>query len=107
MGTAGVIRTILLVDIVTMALLALIYLRQRRMSWSAFICWGAVAMFVPVLGPFLLIANRPGEWDPAFSFSRDFKQLGAWIKRLLPGPSPIKQLSRLDRARLRRQRRKK
>ena len=103
MSTAGgVIRTILWVDIVTMALLSLIYLRQRRMSWAAFICWGVLAMFVPVLGPFLVISNRPGEWDPTFSFSDTFKGLVQLVQRILPGPPPVKKISRLDRVRQRR-----
>jgi hypothetical protein len=64
METAGVIRVVLLVDILAMALLALFYLRQRRMSIVAFCCWGMVAILLPVLGPFLVIVNRPGEWHP-------------------------------------------
>jgi hypothetical protein len=107
MGTAGVIRTILLVDIVIMAVLALAYLRQRRMSWSAFCCWGLLAIGVPVLGPFLVIANRPGEWDPSFSLAADFIQLIAWSRRLLPGAPPAKKLGTLERARLRRQKKRK
>ncbi len=107
MGTAGVIRTFLLVDIVLMALLSLVYLRQRRMSWSSFCCWGLLAVVIPVLGPFLVIANRPGEWDPAFSFVADLKRLGTWAKRLLPGAPPAKRLGPLDRARMRRMRRRK
>ncbi len=107
MGSAGVIQKFLLVDIVAMALLALVYLRQRRMSWSSFCCWGLLAIVVPVLGPFLVIANRPGEWDPDFSLAADFKQLVTWSRRLLPGAPPVKKLGRLDRVRLRRQKKRK
>lgn len=102
MGTAGVIRTILLVDIVAMALLAIVYLRQRRMSWTAFLCWGLLAACVPVLGPFLVISNRPGEWDPAFSFSDELRRAAEWAKRLLPDPTD-RDLPRLARLRKRRQ----
>jgi hypothetical protein len=143
MDTAGVIRTILLVDIVTMTLLAVIYLGQRRMGWIAYCGWGLLALFVPVLGPFLVIANRPGQWDPNFSLTADAKrafvflhhQMGKQARllqfkasrlqkkvRLNSGPPRLslkpwlstklgifdkpyqgKKLSRLDRARQRRQ----
>jgi hypothetical protein len=106
MGTAAVIRTILLVDIVAMALLALFYLRQRRMSWTSYCCWGLLAIGVPVLGPFLLIANRPGEWNPGFSLLADFRQLASWARCLLPGEPPIKKLGTLDKVRLRRQKKR-
>ncbi len=106
MGTAGVIRTILLMDIIAMALLALAYLRQRRMSWTSYCCWSLLAIGLPVLGPFLVIANRPGEWDPQFSLLADFKQLSGWAQRLLPGAAPVKRIGPLDRARLRRQKRR-
>jgi hypothetical protein len=106
MGTSGLIRTILLVDIVAMALLALFYLRQRRMSWTSYCCWGLLALALPVLGPFLVIANRPGVWDPTFSITADLSQLVALSRRLLPGSPPGKKLGTLDRARLRRQRRR-
>ena len=106
MDTAGVIRTFLLVDIAAMALLALIYLRQRRMSWSSYCCWGLLAVGIPVLGPFLVITNRPGEWSPSFSFSADARRLISWARRLLPDKPPSKKLGTLDRARQRRLRRR-
>ncbi len=107
MGTAGVIRAILLVDIVVMALFALFYLRQRRMSWSSYCYWSLLAIGVPVLGPFLVIAKRPGEWDPKFSLMSDFKQFVVWSRRLLPGAPPVKKLGTLERARMRRQKKRK
>jgi hypothetical protein len=107
MGTAGVVRTILLVDIVAMALFSLFYLRQRRMSWPSFCCWGLLAIIIPVLGPFLVITNRPGEWDPDFSISSEIKQLVSWARRLLPDPPPMKKMGTLDRARMRRLRKRK
>jgi hypothetical protein len=64
MDTAGVIRSILLIDMVAMALLALFYLRQRRMSWVSLLGWGLLAILLPVLGPFLVMVTRPGEWHP-------------------------------------------
>lgn len=106
MDTAGVIRMILLVDIVVMSLFALIYLRQRRLGWMAYCGWGLLALFLPVLGPFLVIANRPGMWDPDFSLAADFRRLVNLVERVLPGRPAGMKLSRLDQARLRRQLRK-
>ena len=101
MGNDGVIRTILLVDIVAMALLSLIYLRQRRMDWVSYCFWGLLAVLVPVLGPFMVIANRPGEWNPSFKLTGDFLRIASWVQRILPNPPPVKKLGALDRARVR------
>jgi hypothetical protein len=99
MKPAGVIRTILLVDIAVMSLLSLCYLRQRRLSSLSFWGWGLLALLVPVLGPFLVIANRPGEWDPEFSVKKDLTRAGTLLLRLLP--IHTEQETRLDRARRR------
>ncbi len=64
MTTAGVIRIVLLIDIIMMALLAVIYLRQRRMDWPGYCFWGLMALALPVIGPFLVIACHPGERHP-------------------------------------------
>jgi hypothetical protein len=106
MVTASMIRIILLIDIILMVLLALFFLRQRRMSWFSYCCWGLLAIGLPIIGPFLVIANRPGKWDPQFSLAADFTQLSAWAKRMLPGSPPVKNLTTLERARLRRQKRR-
>jgi hypothetical protein len=58
---ADLIRVFLLVDIVAMALLAFFYLRQRKLSTSEYIRFGLLALFVPLLGPFMVIIFRPGE----------------------------------------------
>jgi hypothetical protein len=63
MSGAEVIRLVLLADILVMAFLAVFYLWQRKLSGLAFIMWGLVALVVPVLGPFLVIAARPGRWN--------------------------------------------
>lgn len=98
--TAGEVRILLIIDIAAMALLALIYLRQRKLSWVGYCCWGLLAVGIPVLGPFLLIASRPGEWNPSFSVGKDAARMINWLRRLLPEQPPKK--SRLDRVRERR-----
>ncbi len=60
MDAADVVRALILLDIVAMALFAIFYLRQRPLSWLAFLGWGLLAVLVPVFGPFLVIAARPG-----------------------------------------------
>lgn len=40
--------------------LALSYLRLRRLTRLEFAAWSAVALLVPVFGPFFVIAARPG-----------------------------------------------
>jgi hypothetical protein len=58
-AAADIIRVLLLVDIIGLAVLALIYLRRRRLDlWTA-LAWGLLAVLVPILGPFLVIAFRP------------------------------------------------
>jgi integral membrane sensor domain MASE1 len=105
MTTAGVIRTILVVDIVAMALLAIFYLRQRRMSWAAYCWWSIVALVVPILGPFLVISNRPGEWHPDRDLRVEAMRMVNFLSRLLPS-QPGERLSistPAERARRRRQ----
>jgi hypothetical protein len=60
--TAGdLLRALLLLDVVGMLILAIFYLRQRPLSWFAFLAWGLLAVLVPVLGPFIAIAAQPGR----------------------------------------------
>ena len=40
--------------------LSFAYLRFRRCTISEYIAWGTLACILPVLGPFLVIASRPG-----------------------------------------------
>lgn len=59
--TPDVMRTLLALCILGMALLSALYLRQRDLSLSEYISWGLVILFVPLLGPFLVILSRPGS----------------------------------------------
>jgi hypothetical protein len=101
MMTASIVRLMLIADLILMALLALVFIRQRRMSWFAYLGWGLLAICVPVIGPFLVISARPGELDPNFSVRQDFLRVLVWLRRILP--EPVRANSRLGRTRSRRQ----
>ena len=60
MSGVDVLRIMLMVCIAGMFTLAVIYLVQRRLAWHQYLGWGLVALIFPILGPFLVIANRPG-----------------------------------------------
>lgn len=60
MTTADVIRILLLLDILGMGLLGIYSLSRRQMNWTEYIAWGVFAVMIPVFGPFLVIALRPG-----------------------------------------------
>jgi len=64
MTAVDLLRALLLLDMVGIALLAIFYLRRRPLSWLAFLGWGLLAVLVPILGPFLVIAARPGVSHP-------------------------------------------
>ena len=59
--TAEYLRTLLTVFLVAMYLLAMLYLRRRRLSLGAYVFWGLMALAIPALGPFLVILAQPGE----------------------------------------------
>jgi hypothetical protein len=40
--------------------LALFYMRHRGLTRAEFAFWGMLALFLPVIGPFFVIAARPG-----------------------------------------------
>ena len=44
-----------------MALIAAFYLRRRLLSLPQYFAWGMLLVFVPFLGPFLVILLRPGR----------------------------------------------
>jgi hypothetical protein len=54
-------RSLLLVCMLTMVNLAVFYLRQRKLTHLAYIFWGLVAIMIPIIGPFVVIWMKPGE----------------------------------------------
>jgi hypothetical protein len=44
-----------------MALIAAFYLRRRSLPLSHYLAWGVLLVFIPFLGPFLVILLHPGR----------------------------------------------
>lgn len=61
---SGMVQTALLVLLVIYALAAFVgavfYMRRRRLTPVEFALWGILAFCLPVIGPFFVIAARPG-----------------------------------------------
>lgn len=57
---ATVLRFLLAAYLVVAFAAAIFYLRYRRATLGEYIFWGIVALILPVLGPFFVIAARPG-----------------------------------------------
>ncbi len=58
--TAEILRVMLAVCLIAMYILAMLYLRRRRLSLGRFIAWSCLALFLPALGPFLVLLFAPG-----------------------------------------------
>jgi hypothetical protein len=61
MDGANILQSLLVVNLVAQFMLAAVYLGGRRLVWYEYLIYGLVALGLPVLGPFLVIASRPGE----------------------------------------------
>ena len=59
--TRETMRILIVVCLTGMVLLAVFFLRTRRMTLYSYIAWGLLAVLVPFLGPFLVILSHPGE----------------------------------------------
>lgn len=59
--TRETMRILIILCLIGMALLAAFFLSTRRMSLLSYLGWGLLALFVPLLGPFLVILSCPGE----------------------------------------------
>ena len=56
-----VMYLLLFLSALGMALIAAFYLRRRSLSLTQYLAWGMLLVFVPFLGPFLVILLRPGR----------------------------------------------
>jgi hypothetical protein len=61
MMSAHELHLLLVLFLFAMYFLVLAYLRRRQMSFGAYAFWGLLAMFIPVFGPFFVIALKPGH----------------------------------------------
>jgi hypothetical protein len=59
--TPDMLRFLLVICSLGMALLAAFYLRRRSLPLAAYLEWGFLLVFIPFLGPFLVILARPGK----------------------------------------------
>lgn len=55
-----IFRAVLAVYAVAAFALAISYLRYRHCTPPEYIFWGVLALLFPILGPFFVIAARPG-----------------------------------------------
>jgi len=58
---ATVMRVLLGFFVIGMALFGLAYLSRRALTPFGYLFYGALVIFIPVLGPFWVIALRPGK----------------------------------------------
>jgi hypothetical protein len=59
--TPGVMQVFLILSALGMALLAGLYLRRRKLTFSEYLRWGLIIVLLPLVGPFLVILSRPGK----------------------------------------------
>ena len=59
--TANLMRLMLAIFFLSMTILAAFFLRKRQLSLLEYAAWGLVAIFLPAVGPFLVIWLRPGQ----------------------------------------------
>jgi hypothetical protein len=55
-----ILQSLLAIYVLAAFIIAIFYLRYRRCSPLEFALWGGLAFFLPVFGPFFVIAARPG-----------------------------------------------
>ncbi len=65
--SADFMRLLLTLTVLGMAMLAAFFLRKRKLTLSQYLAWGLLAVLLPLVGPFLVIALAPGKPHPARS----------------------------------------
>ncbi len=58
---ADILRVLLFACLFIQLILAALFLRGRKMSTFSYLLWGVLAIVLPLLGPYLVIASRPGK----------------------------------------------
>ncbi len=61
MTAPDLLKTLLILTSVGLFVLAAFYLRRRRLSGLEYFAFGLLALVLPILGPFVVIALRPGR----------------------------------------------
>ncbi|OQY35805.1 MAG: hypothetical protein B6I38_01255 [Anaerolineaceae bacterium 4572_5.1] len=59
--TPTFMRWALFICIAAMDILTAFYLRRRKLSPRAYLGWGLLALFLPIIGPILVILSQPGQ----------------------------------------------
>ena len=59
--TPEIMRALLLACLLSMLILAALFLRRRDLTFMAYLGWGLLALLLPFIGPYLVIAARPGR----------------------------------------------
>jgi hypothetical protein len=54
-------RLLLLMCMLSMLMVAALYLRQRKLTIFEYTFWGLAAILIPIIGPFFVIWLRPGN----------------------------------------------
>ena len=57
---ATLLRILLIAYLTAAFVVAMFYLRHRRVTPLEYLFWGTLALALPALGPFFVIAARPG-----------------------------------------------
>ncbi|MCC6147381.1 MAG: hypothetical protein IT308_07420 [Anaerolineaceae bacterium] len=61
MTTPDLLKVLLILTSAGMFVLAVFYLCRRRLSKLEYFAFGLLALALPILGPFVVIALRPGR----------------------------------------------
>ncbi len=59
--SADTLRLMILGCILSLNILAALFLRGRKLSLWEYTGWGIVAMILPIIGPFIVIWVQPGH----------------------------------------------